>query len=285
MLVREAERSTMETRRLDEVMADGYELEFADDFAGDELDRSRWLPFYLPQWSSREGAAARYALVDGQLHLLIEAGQPPWCPELDGPTRVSSLQTGLFAGPVGSAIGQHRFDPRAVVREAQENVRLYTPHYGIVALRAAFPADPRCMAALWMIGHEDAPEHSGELCICEIFGRNVEPGSAAIGMGIHPFGDPALSDDFAQVRLPIDVTEFHEYAAEWTPAGVTFFVDGEPVRTVDQSPDYPMQLMLGLYAFGDPDPEDDAEPKRFVVEWVRGYGRRGAMGKGQRAKG
>jgi hypothetical protein len=29
---------------------------------------------------------------------------------------VSSLQTGVFAGPVGSAIGQHRFHPEAVVR-------------------------------------------------------------------------------------------------------------------------------------------------------------------------
>src|SRR3954447_2422614 len=103
-----------------------YELEFEETFDGASLRLDRWFPYYLPQWSSREQSAARYELVDGSLHLQIAADQPPWCPELDGDVRVSSLQTGVFAGPVGSTIGQHRFSPRAVVREAQPATRLYT---------------------------------------------------------------------------------------------------------------------------------------------------------------
>jgi hypothetical protein len=90
--------------------------EFEDRFKGPELDERRWLPYYLPQWSSRERAAARYE-VGGGLRLLIEEDQPPWCPEWDGDVRVSSLQTGVFSGPLGSEVGQHRFTPRAVVRE------------------------------------------------------------------------------------------------------------------------------------------------------------------------
>ena len=35
------------------------ELEFEDTFEGDVLDPSRWLPYYLPDWSSRERSAAR----------------------------------------------------------------------------------------------------------------------------------------------------------------------------------------------------------------------------------
>ena len=69
--------------------------------------------------------------------MLITEDQQPWCPEYDGEVRVSSLQTGLFAGPVGSSVGQHRFNPAAVVREAQRNVRLYTPQYGRIELRVA----------------------------------------------------------------------------------------------------------------------------------------------------
>jgi beta-glucanase (GH16 family) len=42
------------------------------------------------------------------------------------------------------------------------------------------------------------------------------------------------------VPLPIDATEFHEYAAEWTPERVRFLVDGAQVRQVEQSPGYPM---------------------------------------------
>lgn len=256
---------------LDDVLAQGYVLDVEDRFDAGALDRSLWLPYYLPQWSSRAAAGARYELADGCLHLLIEAGQRPWCPELDGATRVSSLQTGVFAGPVGSRTGQHRFHPGAVVREAQRNLRLYTPRFGVFVLRARAVADPRCMVSLWMIGYEDRPERSAEICICEIFGRNVAPGSAAIGMGVHPFGDPAINDDFEDVRLPIDAREFHTYAARWTPDGVTFFVDGRPVRAVDQSPGYPMQLMLGIYEFGETDPSSGPYPKRFTVDWFRAY--------------
>jgi hypothetical protein len=163
-----------------------FELEFEDTFDGDELDLSRWLPHYLSHWSSRERSAARYELGAGGLRLLITADQQPWCPEFDGGVRVSSLQTGAYAGKVGSKIGQQRFNAEAVVREAQPNTRLYTPQYGRVELRAKALDDPRSMVALWMIGYEDKPERSGEICVCEIFGRDVAPGNAKVGMGIHP---------------------------------------------------------------------------------------------------
>ena len=36
-----------------------HELEFEDDFGGDELDLDKWIPYYLPQWSSlRAGGGA-----------------------------------------------------------------------------------------------------------------------------------------------------------------------------------------------------------------------------------
>jgi hypothetical protein len=246
---------------LSEIVERGYELEFEDRFEGDELDRSRWLPHHLPHWSSREQSAARYELADGCLHLMIEADQEPWCPEFDGTTCVSSLQTGVFTG-------QHRFNPDAVVRERQEDVALYTPQFGVFELRARGDDDPDAMVALWMIGYGDRPERSGEICICEIFGKDVAPDAAAIGMGVHPFGDPAIVDDFEQVRVPIDVRDFHEYAAEWAPDRVTFFVDGEAVKTVEQSPQYPMQFMLGIYEFRR---EPTSYPKRFTIDWFRAY--------------
>jgi len=251
----------------------GYELEFEDTFDGDSLDDRRWLPWYLPHWSTRELAAARYEVGGGRLRLLIEEDQRPWCPDLDGDVRVSSLQTGLFAGPLGSAIGQHRFNCEAIVTEEQQNVRLYTPRYGRFEVRLRALDDPRCMVALWMIGYEDEPSRSAEICVCEIFGRDVRPGEARVGMGVHPFGDPEIADDFAVEPVPIDARDFHVYAAEWTPDGVSFSVDGEQVRSVDQSPAYPMQLMLGIYEFppepGSADPAS-AYPKELVVDYVRG---------------
>ena len=250
---------------------DAYELEFEDAFDGPSLDERRWLPYYLPQWSSRERAAARYEIGGGLLRLRIDADQEPWAPELDGETRVSSLQTGLFAGAVGSAVGQHRFSPDAVVREAQRNVRLYTPRYGLFEIRLRAIDDPLSMVALWMIGYEDEPERSAEICVCEIFGRDVKPDSAAVGMGVHPFGDPAIVDDFSRETVAIDAREPHDYAAEWTPERVSFLVDGALVKAVEQSPAYPMQLMLGIYEFREAGAPRGAYPKELVVDWVRGY--------------
>jgi hypothetical protein len=246
---------------------------FEDSFDGDRLDLDRWLPYYFPHWSSRTRAAARYDVGGGVLRLLIEADQEPWCPELDGEVRVSSLQTGEFAGPLRSAIGQHRFNPEALVREEQPNVRLYTPHYGRIELRARASADPETMVALWMIGYEDEPERSAEICVCEIFGRDVGPDDAAVGVGVHPFGDPRISDDFSRETIAIDAREFHVYAADWSSDRVEFSVDGKAVKVVEQAPAYPMQLMLSIYEFPPPDrgsPRGEY-PKEFVVDYVRGY--------------
>jgi hypothetical protein len=254
----------------------GYELEFEDTFDGDTLDETRWFPYYLPQWSTREASAARYRIGDDLLRLVIEADQRPWCPEFDGDIRVSSLQTGVLAGPVGSRVGQQRFKPGLVVREAQRNVRLYTPQYGLFELRAKAIDDPRCMVALWMIGYEDEPDRSAEICICEIFGRDVGPNSAAVGMGVHPFGDPTIVDEFSAEEVAIDAREFHVYAAEWTPEYVAFFVDHRLVKTVGQSPRYPLQFMLGIYEFpdnGEAPAPTHPYPKQFTIDYFRGYRR------------
>jgi hypothetical protein len=245
-----------------------FAVEFEDTFAGDDLDTTRWLPYYLPHWSSRERSAARYVVRDGLLRLRIEEDQQPWCPELDGELRVSSLQTGELAGPVGSTVGQHRFSDAAVVREEQPTVRLYTPMYGRIELRARANDDPRTMVALWMIRYDD-PERSSEICVCEIFGREMGENDALVGVGLHPFGDERIVDDFTKVRVEIDARDFHVYMAEWTPDGVAFFVDDTVIKTVDQSPDYPMQLMLNVYEF--PGEPTGPYPKEFVVDYVRGY--------------
>lgn len=250
----------------------GLRLYFDEDFSSPELDETRWLPFYLPQWSSRERTRARYELRDGMLDLLIEADQLPWAPEYDGDLRVSNLQTGVFSGPVGSGIGQHRFRPDVTVHEFQPEQRLYLQHHGLIEARARATADPHCMVALYLLGFEDVPEHSAELCVFEIFGREVEPAHALVGMGVHPHHDPSVTDDFAKVPVDLDVTEFHDYAALWTADGVRFYVDEQLVAEVDESPGYPLQLMLDIYEF----PATEAAPptpypKRFTVDWVRGW--------------
>jgi Glycosyl hydrolases family 16 len=263
----------------------GYELEVEDYFDRALLDQRLWIPYYLPQWSSRAASLARYQVGGGTLRLLIESDQEPWCPEFNGYLRVSSLQTGMFAGPIGSAVGQHRFRGDLVVREEQRNVALYTPQYGLFELRARALEDPANMVAFWMIGYEDEPTRSAEICICEIFGRDVSPHRCRIGMGVHPFGDPTIKEEFAAETVDIDAREFHTYAAEWAPDSVSFYVDEHLIKIVQQSPAYPMQFMLNIYEFTEgaalPSPRV-SYPKSFVVERFRGY--RPIIGSGTRAR-
>jgi hypothetical protein len=248
-----------------------YEVAFADDFDGTTLDERHWLPHYLPHWSTPDRTAARYRIDDGVLHLLIESDQPPWCPDLDGDLRVSSLQTGVFAGPVGSSRGQLQFHPDVVVRSEQRSRALVTVQRGLIEARMRALDDPRAMVALWMIGLEDTPEHSSEICVAEIFGRDVRPEGGRIGMGVRSWADPAITDDFVAEELPIRVRDWQTYAAEWTDDGVAWYVDDRLVRVVEQSAMYPMQIMLGIYELPiADDPRQPADyPKVFEVDWVR----------------
>jgi hypothetical protein len=245
---------------------------FRDDFDGHDLDRSVWIPHYLPQWSSRAESAATYEVAGSELRLSIPPEQGLWCPvEHEAPLRVSGIQSGVFSGEVGSTVGQQPFRDGLRVHEAQPTQWGWTPHYGVLEVRAYMELTARSMASVWMVGIEDEPQRSGEICIFEVFGDAIDRTGPALGMGIHPFRDPALRDDFATPRLPIDVTDFHAYAIDWRRGRVDFFVDGDHVRTVEQAPDYPMQIMIGVFDF--PARPAAAVPAGhvplFVLDYVR----------------
>ena len=73
---------------------------------------------------------------------------------------------------------------------------------------------------------------------------------------------PPSSRTFAADPLPIDVAEFHTYGVDWRPGSLAFSVDGGVVRRLDQAPDYPMQLMIGVFDFPAKAGGGDTEPCR-----------------------
>ena len=230
----------------------GPSAQLDEQFAGDDLNRSVWLPYYLPHWSSRAESAATYAVQDGELRLSIPAEQGLWCQGVhETPLRASCIQSANFSGPVGSSIGGQPFKEGLLVAEEQEEFWGFTPLYGHVEIRARAVITPRSMVAFWMSGLEDTPEHSGEICVMEVFGEAVRDGSADVGMGLHKFRDPALAEEFSADPLDIDVADFHVYGVDWRPGSLVFSVDGEPVKRIGQSPNYPVQLMIGVFDFPD----------------------------------
>jgi len=244
---------------------------FRDDFDGTDLDLSVWSPYYLPQWSSRAATKATYALSDSCLTLSIPVDQGLWCAGEHKPDlRVSALQSGNYSGPVGSTIGQQPYREGLLVQEEQPAFWGLTPASGYVELRARAELSPRSMAALWMVGLEDQPERCAEICVMEVFGDALVPGeSAAVGMGLHSFRDPSVTEDFEAVRLPIDIREFHTYSVEWSDGVAAFSVDGSRIRRCTGAPTYPMQLMLAVFDFPDRSVGDDAHlVPAFTVDHI-----------------
>jgi len=252
----------------------GFALELDERFDAPELRGDRWIAHYLPEWTTPERSAARYDLEFGRLRLRIDADQPAWAPD-EGELRVSNLQTGTFSGPAGSHAGQSRHRPDLVVRTPQPLRRLYTPACGLVEVELRTTADPTCMAAVWLIGLEDdGPQSSGELCVCELFGRAVGAGRTRANIGVKARDDPRLHDDMEEVELPLDAGEWHTYGVEWTAERSRFLVDGEVVRTVDQGMAYPLELLIDLFEFPErPERDPAAYPKTAEVRAVRGYRR------------
>lgn len=254
-------------------------MSFSDRFPGPALDRDLWLPHYLPAWSSRAASAASHRLGPEGLVLDVPVEQPVWCAgDHEPPIRVSGLQSGSFSGPVGSTVGQQPFRAGQQVREEQprfEGRLLAAP--AAVAVTCRMHLSPRSMASLWLVGFEDRPERCGEICVVEVFGRSLRSGpdgpSAEVGHGLHAFRDPDLAEDFAAPRLPLDVADWHTYAARWDDDEVVFTVDGREVRRCPRPPAYPLQLMLAVFDFpawsvGD----DDHLVPRLEVREVSGRG-------------
>ena len=245
------------------------------DFDGDDVDRSVWQTSYLPAWSSRAASAATYVVQNSCLTLSIPPTQGLWCPgDHEPPLRVSGLQSGSYSGGVGSTRGQQRFREGQLVLEEQPRFEGWLPSSGRVEVHCRMTLSPRSMAALWLSGFEDDPalEQCGELCVVEVFGKDLGPEpSAEVGVGIKAFRDPALRQDFAAPRLPIDVTRFHTYAVDWDAGAAVFSVDGEVVRRCADPPTYPMQVMVGVFDFPDwSTGDDDHLVPELVVDRVAG---------------
>lgn len=257
----------------------GFRLVVDEQFRGRELDSQRWVDHYLPHWGTPDRTAARFSVDGPGLTLRIDPNQPPWSPDLDGDVRVSALQSGTHSGPVGSPLGQHHFRDGLSVRTEQPTRLLWTPHRGIIEIRMRPSPHPRALTALWLIGIETEPRDSGEVCVVEVFGRHtggVDQGR--IGVGVHPFGDDRLVEDYGLVPVRGDLREWRTYSVVIDDSRCTFFVDDVEVASTPQAPQYPLQLMLTLYDLPPADgvevqrPAAD-EPIEAQVAWVREWQR------------
>jgi beta-glucanase (GH16 family) len=157
--------------------------------------------------------------------------------------------------------------------------------YGLFEIRAKLPTTQGIWPAFWLLPSDitryGSWPASGEIDIMELVGKT--PGRVS---GTLHFGNPHRWIT-GQYDLPdgADFSEdFHVFALEWTPAGISWYVDEKPYQTVDQwftsvenSPfpapfDVPFYLIMNVAVGGSfPGAPDSTSvfPQKMYVDYVR----------------
>ena len=226
----------------------GYRLIFQDEFDGETLDDSRWVPQYLSSWAQKpELAEPTYIMENGLMRLQIFAETQPWCPEYDGETVVSGFTT-------GDRNALHNWNGTNAVRNPVEMQSTHLNQYGYYEIRAKGQSGSARHAAWWLLGFEDVPDESAEIDIFEILGNN----SHKVPVNFHAWNDPDAPDGggFSYTNRQMDFhEEFHIYGFNWIEGGgqgeapdkMEFYVDGVKTGERNVNIDYPVLQLFSLY--------------------------------------
>jgi beta-glucanase (GH16 family) len=158
---------------------------------------------------------------------------------------------------------------------ALDNDQLYGRWEGRVRAPAS---DETYNALLILWPEEDDWPQGGEVDFMEM----TDPTRQRTKMFVHYVeeelkdSDEDLKDEGRKIEgeVAVDGTEWHNWAVEWTPEGITAFLDGrEWFRTTDQEvlPPRPMHLTIQLDWFPEQGDEDDVQESTMEVDWVKQY--------------
>lgn len=246
---------------------EGYRLIFQDEFEGKELDLTRWIPEYLPSWpADRRVCTPTYEMKDGIIKLFIDKHSKN---EFDKGMYISGFMS-------ASRTGMHHYDPKRKALHAVKTEATQINQYGYYEMRARMQAGGGVHCAWWLIGFEDDPNQSCEIDIFEILGTDVN----RIWSTVHSWKDSTIryhseSPWFAGKKL---ADEFHVYGFDWTPEGVTVYVDGIRVMSHEAAITYPLIQIVSFYDnrkarnawTGTYDPSTPY-PKSFDIDYIRMY--------------
>lgn len=248
---------------------EGYKLIFSDEFNEEDVNTDKWLTQYFPHATETpEGCQTTYKMRNGSLCLYIDENTPNY--GYHTTMKASNVQT----------FEKNLLHPGAgeTNRTDVEPYESFTCQYGYFEMRAKLP---NCggggHVAWWLIGTQDDAQEdgtgsvqTGEIDILETTLLRTNTFSPKV----HAWGDTNLSEYENEVVLQGDYSnEYHIYAMDWKPSGLTFYVDGKVIGTTSSSPQYRMAMFLGIYTdcggwSGD---ANSVYPKEFCIDYVRVY--------------
>ena len=223
----------------------------SDEFEGTELDRSRWT-VGMSWWKGRQPALfsdKNVTVSGGKLHLTMR--KEPVAPEFE-------------------RRGYHDYTSAALHTKARSS-------YGYYEVQAR-PMDSGGSSSFWF-QQDETPGWQTEIDVFEIGGK-AKGFEKKDNMTVHVFGTPAQKKHWAvggvweaPWRLADDD---HVYGLNWSKEELTYYVDGVPVRRVENT-HWHQPLYLTFDSETMPEwfgmPHDADLPSTFSIEYVRTWKR------------
>lgn len=250
---------------------EGYNLIFSDEFEEEKIDTKKWLPQYFPHSTTIASACqTTYRIEDGKLCLYIDENTGNFSESTE--MKVSSIQT----------IEKNNLHPNTANVTNVVPYESFACQYGYFEMRAKMPS---CggggHVAWWLIGTQDdaradgtMSDQNGEIDIVEASFEYPNVFSPKV----HAWDDKDLHAFEQSTGLEGTYDDsYHVYAMEWTPDGLTFYVDGKEICSTTNSPQYRMGMFLGIYTdcVSFTGAANDVYPKEFWVDYIRVYQKEG----------
>ncbi|HBY63681.1 MAG TPA: hypothetical protein DEH78_27975 [Solibacterales bacterium] len=219
---------------------EGYKLHWADEFEGSSLDTAKWLHRTdSKHWSTQ--LPSNVTVADGNLILNLRKEQ---------------------------AGGKEYTGAGVISREAFR--------FGYYESRFRIDAGKGWHSSFWMMGHDGSggtgtTKTELELDVIE----NDSIDLTSYGVNIHKWQGEHTTHGHKKVATPT-LAEYRVFGCLYTPQQVIYYLDGQPVQTVDvsQLPHGDLHIWLTSIAshLGKTDRVDDARlPGRVLFDYVRFY--------------
>jgi beta-glucanase (GH16 family) len=193
-----------------DLLADGPQTVFFDDFSGPTLDRSKWRVEVTGRTVNNE----QQAYIDSADTISIAQGS-----EAEGASNGALvLQARYRPGFTTAQNRKYDFVSGRIDTRGKFNFT-----YGTAAARIKLSPGQGLWPAWWALGNGRWPD-AGEIDIMEYVGETDWTGVALHGRGYS--GETPLVNKYFFPR-DRDVRTWHVYSVDWTPKGFVFKVDGE----------------------------------------------------------
>jgi beta-glucanase (GH16 family) len=276
-----------------------WKLVWADEFDGDGVDPRKW------DFDIGNG------FFDYRNHVWVEGwGNEELQYYTQQPTNVSVKDSLLTIRAVKEELHGCGYTSARMKTRKHDGTPLFIKMYGRFEIRARVPWGKGLWPALWMLPHEDRYggwAASGEIDLMEIVGEKPHEVLNSIHFGSTGSDARALITHVHPLPAGSTVADWHDYAVEWEPGEIRFFVDGVQTavrdhwwscstlvkgvgiparRASDINPwpapfDQPFYLIMNVAVGGNfpgvPNPQTQF-PAELVVDYVRVYDKVGGYG-------